>query len=83
MIKTYFIKSIRQKVFGQKYSAKSIRKNLVLYEYFVNNFSAFENVATGSPINIPQEIDAKFVKYAEEIISKSYTQSEKFSSVSI
>ena len=45
--------------------------------------AAFESVATGSPLNIPQEIDVKFVKYAEEIISISYTQSEKFSSVSI
>ena len=44
---------------------------------------AFESVASGSPLNIPCEIEAKYVKFAEEIVSISYTQSEKFSSVSI
>lgn len=44
--------------------------------------SAFESIATGRPLHIPTEIDAEYLKTAEEIISISYTQSEKFSSVS-
>ena len=46
-------------------------------------FPAFESVAQGGPLNIPTTICATYVKHAEEIISISYTQSEKFSSVSI
>ena len=34
-------------------------------------------------LSIPVEIEAKYVQFAEEIISISYTQSEKFSSVGI
>ena len=44
--------------------------------------SAFESITTGRPLHIPTEIDAEYLKTAEEIISISYTQSEKFSSVS-
>ena len=50
------------------------------FSYFY--ISAFESIATGRPLHIPTEIDAEYVKTAEEIISISYTQSEKFSSVS-
>ena len=52
----------------------------ILLDFF---FKAFESVASGSPLNIPSQIEAKYVKFAEEIVSISYTQSEKFSSVSM
>ena len=45
-------------------------------------FTAFECVANGNPLNIPTTITAKYVQFAEEIVNTSYTQSEKFSSVS-
>ena len=44
---------------------------------------AFESFANGCALSIPVEIEAKYVQFAEEIISISYTQSEKFSSVGI
>ena len=68
-----FGKSIPSKVFG-----------LLLLNY-VDQFiiPAFESFAKGCPLSIPVEIEAKYVQFAEEIISISYTQSEKFSSVGI
>ena len=74
----YICKSLRQKVFDMKYSMSS-SINVLLYLFF----KAFESMASGLPLNIPSEIEAKYVKFAEEIVSISYTQSEKFSSVSI
>ena len=44
--------------------------------------AAFESIANGKTLHIPQIITAEYVKFAEEIVSTSYTQSEKFSSVS-
>ena len=44
--------------------------------------AAFESIANGKALHIPQTITAEYVKFAEEIVSTSYTQSEKFSSVS-
>ena len=43
---------------------------------------AFESIASGQALHIPHTITGKYVKFAEEIVSTSYTQSEKFSSVS-
>ena len=43
--------------------------------------AAFESIANGKALHIPQTITAEYVKFAE-IVSTSYTQSEKFSSVS-
>ena len=43
--------------------------------------SAFQCVLHGEPLNIPTEISADFVRYAEEIADISYSQSETFSSV--
>ena len=45
------------------------------------SFQPLKAFAEGSPLSIPVEIEAKYVQFAEEIISISYTQSEKFSSV--
>ena len=47
------------------------------------SISAFECIATGKPLLIPKSISGEYVRFAEEIVSISYTQSEKFSSVSI
>ena len=44
--------------------------------------AAFESIANGKDLHIPQTIITEYVKFAEEIVSTSYTQSEKFSSVS-
>ena len=52
-------------------------------QYNISFFSAFESIATGKPLHIPKTISGLYVKYAEEIVSISYTQSEKFSSVSL
>ena len=51
-------------------------RKVVLY------ITAFESIATGKALHIPKTITAKYVQFAEEIVSTSYTQSEKFSSVS-
>ena len=45
--------------------------------------SAFQCILHGRPINIPTEITAEFVRYAEEIADISYSQSETFSSVCV
>ena len=51
-------------------------KTLLLY------ITAFESIASGKALHIPKTITAKYVQFAEEIVSTSYTQSEKFSPVS-
>ena len=66
-----FLKSIHSKVF------KFFVFNYVCYFLI----PAFESFANRSPLSIPVEIEAKYVQFVEEIISISYTQSEKFSSV--
>lgn len=45
--------------------------------------TAFESVASGRPIHIPKIVTGEYIRHAEEIVSISYTQSEKFSSVNI
>ena len=44
--------------------------------------TAFECVASGKSLHIPSVVSADYVRHAEEIVSTSYIQSEKFSSVS-
>ena len=44
--------------------------------------TAFESIVNGKALHIPQTITAEYEKFTEEIVSTSYTQSEKFSSVS-
>ena len=68
-----FLKSIPSKVF-------EILLLNYLHLFFI---TAFESFANGCPLSIPVEIEAKYVQFAEEIISISYTQSEKFTSVGI
>ena len=42
--------------------------------------AAFQCMLHGQPLNIPTEISADYVCYAEEIADISYSQSETFSS---
>ena len=43
---------------------------------------AFQCILHGKPLDIPTEITAEYVRFAEEIAAISYSQSETFSSVS-
>ena len=43
---------------------------------------AFECIANGKPLHIPQTISGDYINHAEKIVNISYSQSEKFSSVS-
>ena len=45
--------------------------------------AAFQCILHAKPLNIPREITAEYVRFAEEIADISYSQSETFSSVSI
>ena len=73
-------------MFQVNYYQDSIpEKYKLMYKAMTKSYlyiSAFESIATGRPVHIPTQIDAEYLKTAEEIISISYTQSEKFSSVS-
>ena len=54
----------------------------LFFTYKNKLISAFECIASGKPLLIPTSISGQYIKFAEEIVSISYTQSEKFSSVS-
>ena len=50
--------------------------------YISTFISAFQCILHSRPLDIPTEISADYVRYAEEITDISYSQSETFSSVS-
>ena len=55
---------------------------MIIYIYIAFT-SAFQCILHGNPLEIPMEITAEYVRFAEEIADISYSQSETFSSVCI
>ena len=45
-------------------------------------YLAFQCIAKGQPMNIPEYITCSYVKNAEDVVTMSYSHSKTFSSVS-
>ena len=60
-----------------------ILNNYETYKYILHLLNSLQCILHAKPLNIPREITAEYVRFAEEIADISYSQSETFSSVSI